>query len=65
MGEEIGVPWDAIIIGCLSVLYALYCMLGNLYADEIGDVLVYVIYAITLISSSLFGWILTRRLDGD
>ncbi|MCS7374922.1 MAG: hypothetical protein NDF56_08085, partial [archaeon GB-1845-036] len=26
--------WDAIIVGCLSVLYALYCMLGNLYAEN-------------------------------
>gem|GEM_PF-4696184 len=64
MSEEVGVPWDAIIIGALSIVYGLYCMLGNLYVGEVNDVLVYIIYAICMVSSALFGWLLTRRMEG-
>jgi len=62
--EEIGVPWDAVVIGALSIIYGLYCMLGNLYVGEVKDVLVYIIYAICMVSSALFGWLLTRRMEG-
>ncbi|MCS7365519.1 MAG: hypothetical protein NDF54_08795 [archaeon GB-1867-035] len=65
MSEEIAIPWDAIIICMLSIIYGLYAMIGNLYAGAVEEVLVYVIYAICAISSALFGWLLTRRMESE
>ena len=65
VGEEVGFPWDALVWACVSVIYALYCILNNIYANEISDLLVYMVYMFALLSSSLFGYLIIHRMGSE
>lgn len=63
MSEEVEHPIDAYMFASLGVIIFLFNMLNYLYAQNMRDLLVFVIYAISQIMALVFGAILIQAYN--
>jgi uncharacterized membrane protein YccC len=62
---EVGYPYDALLFASISAIIFLYTMLYYYYNSSLTGMFVYIIYAVGMLFSIVFGIFLTQMQDRE
>ena len=63
MGENYGMPWDAIAFYAVSLIIFLYSLIATTFSLDYKNLMVAVTYALSGVMAIVIGWAMVRALE--